>query len=82
MSFARKNGGWRECEVHQVLVAEETCFCSLTCRRAGNYDEGAFRTFVAEESAQWENRKTKTWRAPLQAREGRSGRGVRNEYRV
>jgi hypothetical protein len=81
-SFAQKNEDWRECEARQIQVSEETAFCYLTCRRANNYDEDAFRKFVADESEQWEMRRTKAWRAPLQAREGASGRGVRNEYRL
>jgi hypothetical protein len=82
MSFAGESGGWHECEVHQFNVSEERSFITLTSRRDGNYEEDAFRKFVAEKGGQWEKRDTPTWRTPLRSREGASGRGILNEYRV
>lgn len=82
MDFAGKNGGWGECKVSSLPVSDNSLFCFLTCAQTTEYNEGAFREFVVQQSALWTKRKRKPFRAQPRAREGSADRGIRNEYRV
>lgn len=81
-AFAGQNRDVKKCDIRVVAEADDRCFSVLTCSEAGRFDQHSFDKFIEQQLVEWKRRPNSSYRRPAQAREGLTGRGIRNEYKL
>lgn len=82
MDFASQKGDFKKCDVRVVAASDDRCYGVLTCSEAGHFDQDGFDKFIEQELANSKKRAEIKYRRRAQTREGTTGRGVRNQYKV